>query len=248
MTIDETKLNEWISQISGDIVHMYWDVQNKLKLDFVPFFIHHYPTIVFVSSVVNIKQSYCSLHDGLLANKVIKDGNLVIVPCKSELKARLMILKVLGALARNKLTFYFFTEECELSNNLSKLQQYGANTCKIVNRHLHNNLKNTFKSNYEKKYQSIYEALLCWSIKNHHPVISKSEYIQLFKSIQHYGPIFNHLIEDSMLVSDKSMKLSKQYGLKEYDEDFTYTIVGTNGKLKNWQKEILGDEIVTTLM
>ena len=240
--MDETALNEWVSELFDDTIHIYWDVQSKVKMDFLPFYVHEHPTIVFLSNVDSIKQNYTTMHDGLFANKTIIDGNLLFIPCKSELKARLMVLKVLGMLSAKDCLFYFFTEDCELSVNLKRLQEFGGNRIKIVNRHLHNNIRNKTKD-FDQVYQSIYEALLCMARNNGHPVVSKLEYCQLFKSVQYHSAVFNHLLEDAKLVPEKSMKLSKMYELKEYPEDFTFTIVGNKGKLKDTHIKWLGEDI-----
>eukprot|EP00835_Amoeboradix_gromovi_P001984 NODE_102_length_20354_cov_0.272018.p6 type:complete len:251 gc:universal NODE_102_length_20354_cov_0.272018:18317-19069(+) len=249
MSIDESNLEFWIAQFAANVrFNIYWDVQSKIKLDFIPFYVHEYPTIVFLSNINSIKHSYCSLHDGLFANKTEKDANLLIVPCKTEAAARLMVLKVIGKLSATKHVFYFYTPECELSNNLVKLKDYGQFECKVINRHLHNNLRNSRKKQYDTLYTAVFEALLCFSSKNRHPVISKAEYQNLFNSIPNHAAIFNHLLEDFKLVADKSLKLSKAFGLKEYDDEFTYQIIGKSGKLTPEQIELLGADVVKLVL
>ena len=248
MQLNEAALEQWKAQLNSQTIHIYWDGSNKVKTEFVPFFMHANPSLLFLSSVANIKQNYLVMNDGILADKCVLDGKLCIIPCKNEMRAMLLLIKVLGSFYDSNYNWIFMTETCELSDCIKDFIPYGGLNCKVINRHLHQNIRNQNKSRYDTIYDAIYEAILVLAKCNGHPVISNNEFCEIFKSCEFYLEIFNHFIENELLIADKSLKLSKLYELKEYDEDFTFKIIGSRpGRITTIFKEILGNSILSRL-
>eukprot|EP00834_Sanchytrium_tribonematis_P000556 NODE_10_length_61504_cov_0.956502.p28 type:complete len:252 gc:universal NODE_10_length_61504_cov_0.956502:19869-19114(-) len=247
MTFDLDHLNVALRNLKNTELFVYWDQEGKLGTEFVPFYLHPCKIIFLWTSTSKMHAGFLELNDSLRAGQILEKEGQIIVPCQSINNVGLVLHLIIGNLMHNniKLTVISTGIDKESIACWREFRLPEEIELHFMERHYWKNELNRNKTKFGDYYNAICAALQFRKMKNRHPVISKNEYIMLFSTLCHHQEVFNKMIEDRLLKPGKSFKYSKEYELKEYDDDFTFIVeLPPINVIIDVHKRILGHDVL----
>ena len=203
----------------------------------VVYFIHPNPTIVLLKDIQFVDQRYSEVYDGLRVNEMVHDehNQVVIVPCQALVEMDMMLHLIIGKDTSREYTIIrksVVKYDRDVRQMISGMNMVLGTKVQVQTRYPWKSVYNKHRDAFNNYSDAIQDGLRFMVYRCGHPVISRATYVAVFQEMPWYDHVFNKLIVEEFLKPGKSMKYSKDYELRVYDEPFTFLIEQGKAKMR----------------